>query len=718
MFKTFLSELRRRNVLPTILPYMALVWLLLQVVIVIQPMFNLHPLVNTFSAVILIASLPVVIYLSWFFDITLAGIAPVKKPDGQSDVQFGKSKWLILSLIIAISGYFGYLYFEQVRTELEKSEAGLSQIKSADSIAVIPFSDQSAEQEQGFLSIGLTEELTNLLGKVSQLKVAASSATITLYEKNLPPTDIGRRLGVDAVVTGSVRVTGNKLNIRAELLDTQSGKTIWSENFNRQFKDIFAIEEEIARAIANLLQDRFVARQDVDSDSKTASTDAYVFYLKGREEYRKQTTESMKAARKYYEQAIGLDPEYAQAYVGLADTLAMLAKETQGFGHDAFFSVLDRDIASRLSMQNLEKALTREPDLAEAYAVQGLVLALLQDKDQEALESLDKATSLNPSLAKAYMWKFAIYDSIGQYGEAWEELQTAYKIDPVSIANQYNLGFYQLQNGDIEQAQEQFTQLINEFPNSPFGYAGLASLNYFSGDLSETAKMWWQAHKQSPENEAFQRNYIQTLIEVGVNDESFSSVLLEDYTTSFLIIDKEYQALFERMELEKATYPNDPWLLFESGWYYLLFGEEELGKQDLLAAKDLLEEQDLFEMPFCSPAIEFAWVFKQEDNLEEFNRLTQRCNTLYLEAVESGVNDPYLEYLGARLNVLRGDETTAATLFTSAIENGWLQWWTKHDPLLQDVVGNASFANSLSKMEQELANEKQQVEKFLKQKNM
>lgn len=713
MFKTFLSELRRRNVLPTILPYMGLVWLLLQVVVLVQPLLNLHPLVSPFVAVVLFAGFPVVLYLSWYFDFSFEGITPIKDLDGETPIHFGRGKWLVLLIITVGSGYLGSNYFGAIKTEMVKAGEGVSQIALANSIAVLPFRDQSPDQDQAYITVGLTEELTSLLGKVSELRVAATSSTLALAEKNLTPTDIGRRLQVDTVVTGSVRVTGNQLKIRTELVDTNDGTTMWTESFSREFKDIFAVEEEIARSIVNLLQDRYLEKGQVTSQAKTASTDAYVMYLKGREEYRKQTTESMKSARKYFEQAIALDPEYAQAYVGLADTVAMLAKGAAGFGHDAFFGVLDRDIASQLSLQNLDKALVRAPELAEAYAVRGLVLALLQDNVDEAISSLDKAISLNPSLAKAYMWKFLTLDHQARYSEAWGVLQKAYEFDPISIANQYNRGFYLQQKGQSEDAINQFNQLIEDHPDSPFGYAGLASVSYSKGNLLLSLKQWLKALQRSPDNLNFKRYYIEVLTLLGLVDAAKASTDDQFWTATFLLIDQKYNELYEEMSFQIAANPEDPWIQFEAGWYYLLTDETQKGLELVLGSYEKFNKNELYLMPHCSPAIEIAWALKMANRSEQATPLIEKCTTLLQQAESIQQSNSYNNYLSARLHVLKDNNQLARQELENAIDNGWIQWWTVKDPILSEVSTDEKVLLLFGELNQRIAEQKAKAEQFL-----
>lgn len=483
-----LSEIRRRQVLQTFVPYLGFLWLILQIVSVVTPMLNWPPLVSTFVAVLLFAGLPVFLFLSWHFNISLKGLEYIPEAGSDEAKSFGLINWSFLVLITISSGFLSFKYFSTIEIEYFKKQDGLQQTVKASSIAVLPFKDSSPDQDQAFLAQGLAEEITSLLGRTQDLSVAASSSTAILNDKGLDPVSIARRLNVDTILTGSVRKTGDKLTVRTELISAIDGKVIWTESFARKFIDIFAVETEIARSAVNLLQDTYLESGSLENTASTSSTDAYVIYLKGREQYRKQTTESMKQARKLFEQAIGLDPEYAQAYVALADTIVLLAEGPERFG------VLKVEIAAILAKQNLEKAIVRQPDIAHAYAVLGYVARLNQQVDL-ALSNFNKAIELNPNLSIAYTWRYRLLSTLNRQNEALEDAKFAAKLDPVSLVTQYNLGFeFALRNRNDE-SKVIYESLIEFHPNSPLGYAGLADLAFGVGNYAKSLENWILASK-------------------------------------------------------------------------------------------------------------------------------------------------------------------------------------------------------------------------------
>lgn len=706
MLMKFFAEIRRRRVLQTILPYIGFVWLILQVVSVIVPMLNLHPLVSTFFAILLFCGFPVVLYLAWHFDFTMQGLQPVPASE-QGDLKpFGWGKWTVLMSILTGSILLGYVYFDEIRTDFVKQQEGVAIEKRATSIAVIPFRDQSPDVDQTYLAEGLAEELTALLGKISGLQVAASSSTFILSEKNFPAADIGRRLSVDSVLTGSVRLTGDRLRVRTELIDSVKGTVLWSESFSRAFTDVFSIESEIARSVVNLLEDRYLEHGEVTSEARTASTDAYVIYLKGRKEYRQQTTESMKKARKLFEQAITLDPEYAEAYVALADTILMLEKGNARFG------VLDTEVAIELAERELEKAFVRDTSIARAYAIQGKAFELKQDFDR-ALSSYDKAIALNPSLALAHMWQFAVYRQSNRPKEALAAITKAYHLDSASSSTIYNLGIALTVRREFDKAQQLFNKLLKNFPGSPYAHVGLANSFFVQGELAKSIYHWKRATEISPDNASYQTSYYSTLATLGMTEQL--QALTDDpfYNSTIMIWKKDYESLFADMAFQLKAYPDDPWIAFEAGWYHLLFGDETTGIDLLLKAHQNLSEKDMFSMPMCSPAIEFAWALKQKNKITAAHDLLSRCEEQMVIAKQSGLIDSFLDHLAARLTAVKSQPVAAEQALENAINNGWREWWTEQDPLLSGLERTEKLQQLFRFIDTELASEKAKAELLL-----
>ena len=708
MVKRFLNELKRRDVIKALIAYVAISWLILQVVVVVAGMMPVHPMVAPGVLLLLVCAFPVTAYSSWHFDISFKGISRTPSLDNEANPtlkKFGAWNWLGLLSIVVVSGLLGIQYFSVLESEQLAAQQRLAAVKKADSIAVLPFVDQSPEKDQAYLALGLAEEITSLLGRSNNFKVSASRSSQILAEKGLAPVEIGQRLAVATVLTGTVKVTGERLNIRVELVDTENGHTLWTETFSRELKDIFAIESEIGRSVVNLLQDKYTEAGDLTSFSATSSTDAYVMYLKGREEYRKQTTESMKAARKFFEQAVALDPEYAMAYVGLADSIVFLSEGGANFG------IIKTDIAATLAQQNIDKALERQPQMADAYAVQGYIYFMLDDYER-ALAEYAKAIELNPSLAIAYMWQYlALYQS-QRFDESLLALAKAEQLDPLFQTNTYNYGVELATRGRFAEAETIFKQLMLDFPDSTFPHQGLADLYYNQGNYVGAIREGKRASELSPDNQKLAFKLLGPLNQLGLTNIIKNLTSDPMWEANILIFEEKYDELFKKMDFDVAANPDDYWVAFEAGWYQAMFGDKEKASQLIIANETLLSEADKYYMPMCSPAIELAWAYKALGNEAQSKSNLSECEKLLQEQKQAAITYFELDYLTARIYALQGKPQEAIQALSAAIDKGWREWWTKYDPLLTSLQNEAEFQTLLQFLDKDLARQRAEAQKL------
>jgi serine/threonine protein kinase/tetratricopeptide (TPR) repeat protein len=275
------------------------------------------------------------------------------------------------------------------------------------SIAVLPFSNMSTDPENEFFSDGIAEEIINALTKVQALEVVSRTSAFAFKGKNLDMREIGRQLGVKTLLEGSVRKAGNRLRVTAQVIDVDTGYHLWSERFDREMADVFAIQDEIAENIVKAL--RVVLSKREESAIKAARTNnvrAYEYYLRGRHLYHQWRRKSWDGADDMFRRAIALDPDYALAYTGLADSSAIRYMYFSG-GEEA---LQQADAASR-------RAVDLDPTLAEAHAARGLTLSC-QKRLDEADEELKRAMELDPTLYEAPYYYGRMLQMQGRLTEA------------------------------------------------------------------------------------------------------------------------------------------------------------------------------------------------------------------------------------------------------------------------------------------------------------
>jgi len=701
----FLPELRRRGVIQAVTAYTVTAWLLIQVFNELGPVFALPVWISSLVGTVAVAGFPIACYISWFFDFSGGRLTRSGRADESELKPLSIWHWSGLLIIAVGASASGYVMFEQLKERLDGEADSVAALLIEQSMAIIPFRDLSPTQDQAFLAEGLAEELTTLLGRIANLKVASSSASFTLTANGLDPVAVGRELGTASVLTGSVQSSGNRLRVRTELVSTEDGAVLWSESFSRALRDIFSVQEDIARSVTNLLQDRYLDAGEL-AGSKTASSDAYVFYLKGRAGLRDRTAEAIKQSRRLFEQSIGLDPEYAPAYVGLAETMWLLADGGETFG------TIDPSVAARVARQNVERALVLNDGFPEAFANLGRVEALLQNHIT-ALSHFDKAISLNPNLPDVHLWRYLSLKAEQRYVEAMRALENAAELDPTAPAILHNLGFEQSLRGQFNLARETFDRLIALAPDNPLGHRGLADAAFREGKLVLSLTHWQRAAELSPETPAYREAYAGVLFGLQMAEAFKPLANLVGGDTNVLLIEGDYEKLHERMAFQRAANPDDPWIAFEAAWYHYLDGNDAIAAKILTGIDKMFSDADRFGTAMCSPGIELALALRQTGDEDTANAYAAEC-TSRLESARGRIyTDSALDYLAARIAAFYGDLDTATQELAQAVEHGWLEWWTSRDPLLKPLRRRAESDKSFQYIDEELARQRELARKNL-----
>ncbi len=367
-------------------------------------------------------------------------------------------RWVWTAAVVAVVAALAFIVWRQVYEELKS----LPQTEIP-SIAVLPFLDMSPEKDQEYFCEGISEELINAFTKVEGLRVAARTSSFRLKGSDI--FTIGEQLNVTTVLEGSVRKAGNNLRITAQLINVADGFQLWSEIYDKDMKNIFAIQNEISQAIAKALNVALMGEEG--SPLVKASTEnvaAYDFYLKGRF-FWNQRGEGLSKSIEYYEQAIKEDPNFALAYTGLGDTYSLL-------GH---YNYLPINQALPKAKQALLKALELEPNLAEAHAALGYVLNF--DWDWNSVErELKRSIQLNPNLNYPHIWYGSYLSRMGRFEEGNREFDHALEIDPLYFLVHDVYGRILFHQRQFHKAEEHLKTAIELKPDFPTSYFNLGRL--------------------------------------------------------------------------------------------------------------------------------------------------------------------------------------------------------------------------------------------------
>jgi serine/threonine protein kinase/Flp pilus assembly protein TadD len=355
-----------------------------------------------------------------------------------------------LVILIALAGA-GFFYWHSRPTEA-----------AIESIAVLPFQNQASEADAEYLSDGITESIINSLTQVPNLRVIARSSVFRYKGKQTDPFVAGKELGVRAILTGRVVQRGDSLTVSAELIDVRDNKQLWGEHYSRKLADILQVQEEIAREIANRLRLRLTGEeQQLITRRYTENTEAYDLYLKGRYFYSKASEESLSKSVSYYQQAIALDPNYALAYVGLANTYAALGS-VLGFRSPQETFPQTKTFAT--------KAMEMDPRLAEAHHALANYQLNYEWNWVEAEKGLRRAIELNPNYAQAHQSYGTYFQVMGRLDRAMEERNLAEKLDPLSPFAVANAGYPYYYARQYDEAIKHYRKALELDPNYSWGH--------------------------------------------------------------------------------------------------------------------------------------------------------------------------------------------------------------------------------------------------------
>ena len=363
--------------------------------------------------------------------------------------------------------------------------------RPVDSIAVLPFENSSGREEAEYLSDGITESIINLLSQATKLKVMARSTVFRYMGWGGEATTVGAELGVRAVLTGRVLQRGDTLTIKTELVDTNDGSQLWGEQFNRKIFDIFAVEEEISREIADRLKVKLSGEQKRRLVKRhTENTLAYQEYLKGRYLWNKRTREGLVQSISHFNRAIDIDPNYALAYAGLADTYNIIASYSSSPPAEAFPKA--RSAATR--------ALALDPALAEAHTALAFVRFGFDWDWKEAEREYRLALTLNDGYAPAHLWHALMLVAMGRHQEARSEMQQALELDPLSLAINTNWGWLLYLGRDFDAAIEHLVKTLEMEPNFVLAHRRLAQAYTQNGLYPEAEREYEKARALAGED--------------------------------------------------------------------------------------------------------------------------------------------------------------------------------------------------------------------------
>ncbi len=467
----FFTELKRRNVFKVAIAYIVGGWALSQGIAQVLPVFDVSNWVIRLIVVLIILGLPIALVLAWMFEITPEGIKRTKAADLANERSRGKT-WIyiiVVGALLSIGLFFLGRYSASRGTPLQ----GESPTFPQKSIAVLPFDNLSRDPDNAYFTEGVQDEILTRLANVADLKVI--SRTSTQHFKSAPEDlpRIAKQLGVAHVLEGSVQRANDQIRVNVQLINALTDAHLWAETFDRKLTDIFAVESEIAKTIADTLQAKLSgSEQHAIAARPTENTEAHQLYLKGRFFWNKRTGNDLKKSIDYFQQAIAADPNYALAYAGVADAYAFLPGYTAGTPRDCYPK----------AMAAAKKALELDDTLAEAHTALAIAIWLYDFDFSQAIREFQRAIEVNPNYAVAHQqYGNIILTALGRFDDAIAEGKRAVELDPLSLVINTDLGVDYFCARRYDEAIEQLRKTLEMDPGYYFAHVILGQVLEMKG---------------------------------------------------------------------------------------------------------------------------------------------------------------------------------------------------------------------------------------------
>jgi serine/threonine-protein kinase len=435
--RNFFAELKRRNVYKVAVAYAVVGWLLIQVATQVFPFLDIPNWAIRLVILLTALGFPIALIIAWAFELTPEGIRRTEDADAAGQRSRG-GIWMAL-VVIAAALSLGLFFLGRYSAGNSRSQNPASRGSGAvsseavtavreKSVAVLPLLNESGDPKDEYFSDGLSEELIAALAQINGLKVIGRSSSFRFKDRHEEPKAIGEKLGVSTLLEGTVRKQDDRVRIVAELVNVGDGIALWTRTFDRELKDIFAVQQEIARAVAESLKVTLLGSNEKSAQMASSSVEAHNAYLQAHFHFQRRNVEDYRKAITYFDQAIQLDPNYALAYAERAEVWTMIGDLTG-----------ERATAYPKARSDAEKAVEIAPALAEAHAALGWVRFFGEWKFAEGLSELNRAKELSPANPTANDLLARVIVYLGRIDEAERQARQAVELDPLSVATQFNL---------------------------------------------------------------------------------------------------------------------------------------------------------------------------------------------------------------------------------------------------------------------------------------
>jgi TolB-like protein/cytochrome c-type biogenesis protein CcmH/NrfG len=698
-------ELRRRKVVRAAATYAVVAWVVLQLAEITYAPLGLPDWVMTWTVLGAVLGLPVILVLAWFFDVTQQGLRRDRGPAGAAGGVFAVV--VVLLTVAGLAWWLTGIYRTREAAPPDASQVAAPGEQGAppNSIAVLPFQDMSPARDQAHLADGMAEQLLDTLARSPELRVASRSASFALRDFAGDLREVGARLQVRWVVEGSVQRDGDRVRVTAQLIDARDGYHVWSETYDRSAQDLFALQDDVTRAIGAALASRVGELQvQPGNHTGTANPEALQAYQAGRAAWARRTPASLDEAEQLLVRAVELDAAFARGWAALADTYLFQA----GFGHRPLAQALE------LAEPAAVKAVTLQPRSGECWASIGH-LRLRAGQLGAARRSLEQASRFDPDDIAAQLWLAEALGQQGDYARQRETLQAAVARHPLEHALVEALARALARAGQAEAARDQLLTLLAIDPDDGLLLRALADVELASGRIAAAFEALGTASRAEPDAPA---NLVATarallLIEDFARAQRLLQALPEAHPERLLLAQEAVLAggdteLLDALAAQVAAGAGagqqpDRRVQELAGLAALRAGRTEDALRWLqLAAGDadrLAEEPARF-----TAATLLLAALQERGDAEIAGRWRSELERQLVPWFERVGNSPDTLYLRAAFAAQQGRDAEALEALTQAVAAGFRgRWWLRFDPRLARLRAHPELQSMEAGMEREFA---------------
>ena len=708
----FFSELQRRNVLRVVAAYALVAWIIIEAGSVLLPTFGATT--GTFQIYVIVVLVGFAVsLLAWVFEITPEGIrfdsdverTPEQTAKSRRFMNFAIIGLLVVALVVSLTFNVADLREQAPLTALTPV--------TRNSIAVLPFTSRSTDPENVLFADGIHDDLLTKLANTRELRVISRTSVLQYRDTTKNLREIGEELGVDTLLEGAVQKVGQNVRINVQLIDAATDEHLWADTYDQQLtmQNIFSIQSKISAAITLALQATLGPGGDADTpDIPTDDLRAYRLYTSGRDNLYLRRLETLREAREQFEQAIELDPDYAEAHVGLAESVLLLS-----INH---FD-LRPDEARRVAQDHLDTALELKPELADAYATLGLLKAdvwfqtRIGDENLDAAAAFERAISLNPNHAQAYMWFASLRDQELRLEDSIAFYHRSLQLDPLARVPLSNLPKLYAHLGRNEVALKLWLDAIEIHPEWPTPYQNVAGHLLKLGRLDE-ALAWSRTARSLSADPAF-AGKIGPGVYLQFREWDKAHALLDDipgdspiaqYVPAFRrLIDGDFDAALGLFS--DGIDGNDqapPFILELAADIALVAGDLPRAREYILRREPLLDSDT--DVPIdrltVGRVVRLAYIHRQTGEDRRADELLNASLAVVRSLPRLGVSGHGI--LDAQIYALLDRNEEAFVALNEAIDEGYRgsisfdHWLLEDDPFLRTIRTDARFGEMLQRL--------------------